>query len=324
MAVAGAVDAPAVMSNPTAPTRAEPRRAQRAVVSGVARNCSRHLPRVLENLARLGGLYAKVSFVFAVSDTTDGTHRLLSDWLAAGRDGTVLDLGDLEAETPIRSARIARARNACVEEIRRSSWAAYDHLVVADLDDVLEGDLDLAACAQAARWLEAAPARAGVFANAAPRYYDIWALRHDTWCPGDCWHPIWHRRPGDSFEAAKIREVFARQIAIPPELPPIQVRSAFGGLGFYRMKFALDASYRGVDGQGRPVSEHVALNLAIGAAGGQFHILPSLLVRAPREHLYDPRAFGLRWRLAMLRRRIQETLTPPWRALSAAPGVGSS
>lgn len=312
------------MSNPAEPSRAEPRLPRRAVVSGVARNCSRHLPRVLENLARLGGLYAEVYFVFAVSDTTDGTHGLLSDWLAAGRNGTVLDLGDLEAESPVRSARIARARNACLEEIRRSRGAAYDHLIVADLDDVLEGDLDLAACAQAARWLEAAPGRAGVFANAAPRYYDIWALRHDTWCPGDCWHPIWHRRRGDSFEAAKIREVFARQIAIPPELPPIQVGSAFGGLGLYRMKFALEGSYRGVDGQGRPVSEHVALNLAIGGAGGQLHIFPSLLVQAPREHLYDPRTFGLRWRLAMLRRRLLEIRTPPWRALSAAPGAGSS
>lgn len=324
MAVAGAADAPAAMSKPAGPHPDEPRLARRAVFSGVARNCAPHLPRVLENLALLGGLYAEVCFVFAVSDTTDGTRRLLSDWLAAGRDGAVLDLGDLEAEIPIRSARIARARNACLEEIRRSRWAAYDQLIVADLDDVLEGDLDLAACAEAARWLDASAGQAGVFANAAPRYYDVWALRHDTWCPGDCWHPIWHRPPGHSFEAAKIREVFCRQIAIPPGLPPIAVRSAFGGLGFYRMTFALGASYCGVDGQGRPVSEHVALNLAIGEAGGQLHIFPSLIVQAPREHLYDARTFGLRWRLAMLRRRLVEARTPPWRALSAGPGVRPS
>lgn len=312
MAVADAVDAPASISTP-----AGSRLARRAVVSGVARNCARYLPRVLENLALLGGLYAEVFFVFAVSDTTDDTHALLSNWLAAGRNGTMLDLGDLEAELPIRSARIARARNACLEEIRRSCWAAYDHLIVADLDDVLEGDLDPAACAQAARWLDASPGRAGVFANAAPRYYDIWALRHDTWCPGDCWHPIWHRPSGEPFETAKIREVFSRQIAIPPGLPLIAVRSAFGGLGFYRMAFALKGSYHGVDRQGRPVSEHVALNLAIGEAGGQLRILPSLIVQAPREHLYDARDFGLRWRLAMLRRRILETQNPPWRTLSA-------
>mgnify|MGYP003327104484 CR=1 FL=1 len=28
---------------------------------------------------------------------------------------------------------------------------------------------------------------AAVCANASPRYYDIWALRHRTWCPSDCW-----------------------------------------------------------------------------------------------------------------------------------------
>ena len=167
--------------------------------------------------------------------------------------------------------------------------------------------------AEAARWLGGSPARAAVLANAAPRYYDVWALRHDRWCPQDCWHPIWGRPEEESFEAAKFREVFARQIEIPAALPPIAVRSAFGGLGIYRLSAALAARYCGLDGAGREVSEHVAFNEAIARSGGELCIFPSLQVRAPEQHLYRACEFSRRWRLAMLARRTAEMLRPPWR-----------
>lgn len=294
---------------------------QRAVITGVARNCARHLPAVLENLARLASLYAEARYIFAVSDSTDGTLDLIEAWLARERKGQVLDLGNLEPDIPIRSARIAAARNACLDEIRRSPSAAYEHLIVADLDDVMESGLEVAAFRQAAEWLNTSAERVGVFANSTPRYYDLWALRHDTWCPADVWHAIWGRKPEEAFEAAKIREVFDRQIRISPQWPPIAVRSAFGGLGLYKMSAALAGAYCGIDPQGRPVSEHVAFNQAIGKASGQFHIFPALMVPAPREHLYSPREFSWKWRLAMLCRRMLEFRRPPGRVFLAGSGV---
>jgi hypothetical protein len=286
---------------------------QRAVFTGVARDCAEHLPIVLENLARLSALYAEASFVFVVSDTNDQSRSSLERWLATGRRGRVVDLGILADRLPKRTERLACARNACLDEIRRSEWPAYDHLVVADLDDVLASPVSAHSFAEAADWLDAAPSRAGVFANSSPRYYDIWALRHATWCPDDCWHSIWGRDPKETFEAAKFRESYARQIVIPPSLPPIGVRSAFGGLGLYKMRFTLGARYRGVDARGREVSEHVAFNETIGRAGGQFHIFPPLMVRAPQEHLYRASDFPRRWRWAMFRQRAFERLRPPWR-----------
>ncbi len=288
---------------------------QRAVIVGVARNCARHLPGVFDNLARLASLYAEARFIFAVSDSTDGTLHLIEEWLAREHKGRVVDLGDLEKEIPLRSARIAAARNACLGEICRSPRAAYDHLIVADLDDVMDCRVETGAFRLAAEWLDASAERAGVFANSTPRYYDLWALRHDAWCPADVWHAIWERNPAEAFEAAKIREVFDRQIWIPPEWPPIAVRSAFGGLGLYKLSAALGSAYCGIDPQGRPVSEHVAFNEAIGRASGQLHIFPSLMVQAPPEHLYVPHEFGWQWRLAMLRRRMLEFGKQPGRGL---------
>lgn len=286
-----------------------------AVFVGAARDCARWLPGVLANLARLAGLYERTAFVFAVSDTTDASSSLLRAWVDDGRQGKVLDLGPLAERLPLRTARIAEARNACLDAIRGSTWAGYDHIVVADLDDVLAEPLDVEDYRRAAEWLEGAPDRAGVFANAAPRYYDVWALRHDTWCPGDCWHPIWGRPSSQSFETAKFREVFARQIELPRHLAPVEVRSAFGGLGVYRMEFALGATYAGLDAQGREVSEHVAFNEAIHRAGGRLHIFPALQVQAPRQHLYNASEFDFRWRMTMRLHEAAERYRPAWRRL---------
>ncbi|NQW53677.1 MAG: hypothetical protein HQ465_20800 [Rhodospirillales bacterium] len=288
-----------------------------AVFVGAARDCARWLPRVLDNLARLTRFYDRTAFVFAVSDTTDATSCVLREWLDDGRQGKVLDLGHLLERLPLRTERIAEARNACLDEIRGSPWAEYDHLVVADLDDVLAEPLDVESYRRAIAWLEGAPIRAAVFANATPRYYDIWALRHDSWCPDDCWHRIWGRPDSQSFEAAKFREVFARQIELPRHIAPIEVRSAFGGLGLYRMAFARDAEYGGTDGQGREVSEHVAFNESIGRAGGRLHIFPELQVQAPKQHLYEASEFGLRWRTTMRLREAMEYCRPAWRRLVA-------
>jgi hypothetical protein len=289
----------------------------RAVFAGVARDCAIHLPGVLATLGRFAASYAETAFVFVVSDSADDSLSILQRWLSdprhGGRRGKVIDLGVLADRLPTRTERIAYARNACLDEIRRSDWAVYDHLVMADLDDVLAFPARADSFAEAVRWLDGSPARAAVLANAAPRYYDVWALRHDRWCPQDCWHPIWGRAAEESFEAAKFREVFARQIEIPAILPPIAVRSAFGGLGIYRLSAALGARYCGLDGAGREVSEHVAFNEAIARSGGELCIFPPLQVRAPEQHLFRSSEFSRRWRLAMLARRAAETLRPPWR-----------
>lgn len=279
-----------------------------------------HLPGVLANLERFATLYEAASFVFVVSDSIDDTRALLERWLATGgRHGGVIDLGVLEDRLPKRTERIAHARNAALEIVERSGCTGHDHLVVADLDDVLALPVAVDGFARAATWLDAEPSRAGVLANAVPRYYDVWALRHERWCPNDCWHPIWGRPADQAFEAAKFREVFVRQIEIPPTVRPIAVRSAFGGLGAYRMHFALGARYCGLDDRGREISEHVPFNAAITRAGGQLHIFPALQVHAPRQHLYQASEFAFRWRMAMLARRMAEAGRPPWRQLFAGP-----
>jgi hypothetical protein len=288
---------------------------RRAVITGLARNCALHLPGVLARLASLTASYDETHFLFAVSDSQDASLSLLTDWLTAGRRGEVLDFGMLDERLPLRTERIAWLRNACLDRVRLLPQADWDHLVVADLDYVLAAPMEDGPFARAIDWLDAVPSRAAVFANAAPRYYDVWALRHPRWCPYDCWHRIWGRSPDETFEAVKFREVFRRQIEIPPNMPPIAVRSAFGGLGVYRLSCALQGRYCGLDAAGREVSEHVAFNETIASAGGELHIFPALQVHAPLHHLYQPQDFRLPWRLRMRALRLAALLRPPARQL---------
>jgi hypothetical protein len=283
-------------------------KARQGVFVGVARNCAPHLHGVLDNLARLGALYGATSFIFVVSDSHDGTISILEKWLAGGRRGRVTNLGNLERQLPLRTQRIAFVRNACMDQVREGEEVTYDHLIVIDLDDVLATPLSADAFAKAAHWLDAAPTRGAVFANGRPRYYDIWALRHDVWCPYDCWHPVWFRDSSQDQHALQIREVFARMIKIPLWLPPIRVLSAFGGIGIYKLKFTTAAHYVGVDEHGRETCEHVAFNSAVRRAGGNLYIFPALVARSPTEHVDQFRDLPERLRPVMARQRMLMTL----------------
>lgn len=277
---------------------------RRGVFVGVARNCQPHLRGVLKNLERFEGLYGETSFIFVVSDSQDGTLQILKTWVAGRPRGRVIDLGNLEPRLPLRTQRLAHVRNLAVDQVRQGEEAKYDHLIVVDLDDVLAAPISADIFAKAAHWLDAFPARAGVFPNGRPRYYDIWALRHDMWCPHDCWHPVWFRDPRRNIHDIRAREIVGRMLKLPFWLPPIPVRSAFGGIGIYKLRFALAARYVGIDEQGRETCEHVAFNASVRQAGGGLYIFPSLVARSPSEHFDEFRDLPLRLRPVVSARRF--------------------
>lgn len=268
----------------------------RGVFVGVARNCEPHLPGVVENLERLESLYGEASFIFVVSDSQDCTLSILEKWSAGRRRGRVIDLGNLEAQLPLRTQRLAHVRNLGMDQVRHGEEATYDHLIVVDLDDVLAVPISADIFARAALWLHAVPTRAGAFPNGRPRYYDIWALRHDMWCPHDCWHQVWFRDPNRNIHDVRAREIAGRMLKLPLWVPPIAVLSAFGGIGIYKLRFASAARYAGLDEQGRETCEHVAFNASVRQAGGDLYIFPSLVARSPSEHFDEFRDLPLRLR----------------------------
>ena len=288
-----------------------------AVFTGVARDCAAHLPGVLNNLERFAAAYRAASFLFVVSDSKDNTRTILERWLADGRSGQVIDLGALEERLTKRTERIAFARNTGLDEIARGTDAGHDHLVVADLDDVLAQPVDADAFARAAAWLDADPARAGVTANAMPRYYDVWALRHERWCPDDCWHPIWGRPPDETFRSGQV----PRSLHAADRDPAVAAadRRALG-LRWARRLSPVRGTLRPATAASTPrVARPPSTSPSTPRSdpGGRLHIFPALQVHAPRQHLYQPSEFKWRWRMTMMARRTAEIARPSWRRMLA-------
>jgi FkbM family methyltransferase len=247
-----------------------------AVFACCARSCAPSLPDLLRNLEIMAGAYDRTGFVLVENDSSDETAQVLRAWAQGRPDAQVISLEGLDQQAPHRTTRIAACRNAYMEAIRGSpALAKMDHLVVLDADEVNELSVDPQAFARARDWLEGAEDRAAAFCNSYPIYYDIYALRHPTWCPDDYQADMRRARGSLDKEEARRLYCYDRQIPLPRTGEPIEVESAFGGLGIYRLRHALGASYVGVGADGGQVCEHVAFNRAVGQKGRLF-ILPWL------------------------------------------------
>src|SRR6185437_2785000 len=151
---------------------ASPQSTASAVIVGLARDCARDLPAALRNLATMAACFPRAAFIFAENDSVDGTAALLRDFAAGRSDARILTFAGLDKRLPQRTRRLAFLRNQCLAAIRSDArLRASDYLIVADLDEAIAEP----------------PERAGVFANCRGPHYDLWALRHETLCPGDVW-----------------------------------------------------------------------------------------------------------------------------------------
>ncbi len=255
-----------------------------AVIVGCARDVAKHLPNTLKNIEAIATVFEQVAYVFVENDSTDSTKADLRRWLKtrSGR-GHLLNLDGAAARIPKRTERLAKARNAYINYVRKSRYRDFDYLVVFDFDDVNSSPIKPDEVRSAVEFLEKTGEAQAVFSNSIPFYYDIWALRHPDCCPYDCWAEV--RAEGHLSRSEAIAHyVHKRQIAIPPETSPIRVDSAFGGIGIYRMTAAKSASYHGLNANGNETCEHVTFNRDVGKSGS-LYIFPALRNHAPREHL---------------------------------------
>src|SRR5262245_34398296 len=196
------------------------------VIVGCARDCEAFLPAVLQNVSRIANLYSHADFVFVENDSRDNTHEILQRWLSERARSFLICLNGLSAQEPRRTARLAIARNAYMKALHYHQLDKHDHLLVLDFDNVNANVISEESIAEAIRFLDSSSQNAGVFANQLP-YYDIWTLRHDVWCPDDCWAQIRNRPLYLPRHRAIERYFTSRQIRISPDSPPVAVRSAF-------------------------------------------------------------------------------------------------
>jgi Cryptococcal mannosyltransferase 1 len=126
---------------------------------------------------------------------------------------------------PCRIELISEARNRLLDWMREDGLSADDRVVIVDWDFLRPPPLEPLVRAVA----ELPDEAAAVFANgvgSAGRYYDLYELRTAE-------YPLGPELMGDRFWTSRRRRRALGRVIDPAE-PPIEVYSAFGGLGIYR------------------------------------------------------------------------------------------
>lgn len=251
------------------------------LVAGVVRNCEKKIQTDICIIKKSLQSAKKIKWLIIESDSDDCTINCLLD-LQKNIDGfEYISLGSLRDSIPLRTERIAHCRNRYIEEIRNNAnYSDIDFIVVVDLDGV-NNDINeesIKSCWEYDQWDVCT-------ANQSAPYYDVWALRHKIWNPGDCWdlYRFLDKYSSDR-EQNKIAAIYSRMIRIPISTDWIEVDSAFGGLAVYKAKLFHDAEYCGIRSDGQEVCEHVPLNLKLRSLGYRIFINPKLINSGFNHH----------------------------------------
>jgi len=231
---------------------------------GLARDIAGILPASIERIEKTARHFSDWAAVVVENDSTDGTKGYLEAWATERRDHVVVEMSDngkphLHGFEPERTVAMAGYRNQCQELVRRH-FSDADYVIVVDLD--AWGGWSTHGVINGIGWHERLPdagcmASTSLFKHAAYRvgkesvwcHYDNWAYR----CYG------WARRFGPWFTFW----------LPPPGHPPLEVNSAFGGLGIYKTAAYLASEYSGED------CEHVPFHARMKEKGWSIFLNPA-------------------------------------------------
>lgn len=218
------------------------------------------------------GRFAAGSVLIACDDSTDGTAEVIADW-ARARPGEVVSVPVPSFEPELGGfGRMARLRNALLDELERRPPSDF----IAVLDGDLEGPVSADGVAHSIALLSEAAGPQAVAALGVNNwgglplqvpfvgysYYDPIAFREATF----------ERSARDAAVRYRLRHLRRGDAALP-------VKSAFAGLALYHA-----ASIRGLryDELSRDC-EHVGFHRALAERGGRLVVNPALMLLAGRQ-----------------------------------------
>ena len=243
------------------------------VVVCTVRNIEKTFKKEFQNLnIALSDVKSK-TWVIVESDSSDETPNVGAAIAATNQNFVFLSLGKLEDRIPHRTARIAHSRNIALKELRKlDNFNDIDFIVLADIDG---RNRDMNRESFQSSW--EIPDWDVVTANQNGKYYDIWALRHDSWCPTDCWIEAKKLQHEIGKENAIEVCVKSKMINISATNLPIRVKSAFGGFAIYKSDLIDDMVYLEDLLDGEEICDHVFVNLKISKLGKRIVINPKMI-----------------------------------------------
>ncbi len=252
------------------------------LIAGPARNIAAYINQELEGLYQAMHNFKCIHGLVVESDSDDDTTQQLAALKLRLPNFNYISFGRLIKQIPMRTARLAYARNRIVTEVKDNPrYAKVDFIAMADLDGI---NRHISAQSIAQCW-EVAEEWDVITANQANTYYDVWTLRHPDWSPGDCLVQMHKLEPIVGKLAAQNLAVQAKQVHLSTNQGMIEVDSAFGGLGIYRRAAFLAGRYSGVNAEEQEESDHIAFHADLRKQGYRIYINPALINSA---HHLDP------------------------------------
>lgn len=252
---------------------------RRLAICGLARDCEVQIVKLEDFIHSLQREGLSVECFIGENGSKDQTRALLR----ALEDKGLIHLYDTSfmTEIPHRLERLARGRDYVKAELCKNG--PFDFVCVIDMDNVLDGGVNIPEFIVAMNRLKADEKLFGVAAFSVPYYYDLLGLE----CVGVPYGAI-----DRGFARIKKRSLdyypFFRDVIYPLQKwltinPPEHCISAFNGLCIYEFEQFAYSSYIP---DGYPfVCDHVMLNRKIHQKYGTYvRIEPMLALAMPPEH----------------------------------------
>jgi hypothetical protein len=242
-------------------------------VVGVIRNASETIELEIQTVFNSISNFHKIFWYLVESDSDDDTLKILERLSRKYLNFKYVSLGNLRTGIPLRTERLALCRNKYMEYLDLS-LSGNEFVMVVDLDGANSG-----LTKESIRSIWSRSDWSVVCANQRHAYFDIWALRHDSWCAGDWiteYRNLTENKKMSSKKALK-QSLYSKMRHIPSGNDWIPVRSAFGGMAIYKAKSIKTLRYQGLSEDGEEVCEHVSFNESITSKGLPMFIVPSLI-----------------------------------------------
>lgn len=249
----------------------------------------------------LASFFKAASYIAVTNDSSDDTGEILQRWCARHATARLINMDGIGEQYSARTMRIAAARNRYLDIVRQEA-ASYDYMIVVDLDEVSVDPFNVDMFLKAIQFLNTTSAGAAVFPTQLS-YYDVFALRHETLCPNCIFEEAFDKIYVNQIDAKTLwRELFWQRCsrisaAFNNAEGPIEVQSAFGGLGIYKMSSVLRNKRRYIghkvktlspstrqhfgfkenDIVGWQICEHVEFNRGFVENGEKLYVLPGFV-----------------------------------------------
>ena len=237
------------------------------------RNESSNLKSLFKTLDKLNLKFEDYFIIFVESDSSDNSSDLIKKYLER-RKGVLINKNLQGIEN--RVMRLAISRNEYLNFIRNDqSLKTYDLMIVLDCGGV-NGSLTAKKIKNAILENENS---IGIFPTQKFLYYDIWALRIDNIINYDCFEELFKSYKKNS----KIKKIFFNLIGkflfinLIIKTKKINIISAFGGMGIYKLNKVIDFTYDSNNGKN---CEHVEFNKQIYKKYGNCLVLDKNLTNS--------------------------------------------